>query len=32
MATAQKTEIDPFTVEFVKDALIAIGDEMFVAL
>jgi N-methylhydantoinase B len=25
-------EVDPFTVEIVKDSLIAIGDEMFVAL
>jgi N-methylhydantoinase B len=29
---AERTEIDPFTVEIVKDSLIAIGDEMFVAL
>ena len=32
MATTAKTELDPFTVEIVKDSLIAIGDEMFVAL
>lgn len=32
MAVAPAREIDPFTVEIVKDALIAIGDEMFVAL
>jgi N-methylhydantoinase B len=32
MAIAPATEIDPFTVEIVKDGLIAIGDEMFVAL
>jgi N-methylhydantoinase B len=29
---AERTQIDPFTVEIVKDSLIAIGDEMFVAL
>ncbi|RLQ94830.1 hydantoinase B/oxoprolinase family protein [Falsibacillus albus] len=27
-----KTKIDPFTLEIVKDSLIAIGDEMFIAL
>jgi N-methylhydantoinase B len=32
MAIAPRTDIDPFTVEIVKDALVAIGDEMFVAL
>jgi N-methylhydantoinase B len=32
MAVAPRTEIDPFTVEIVKDSLVAIGDEMFVAL
>ena len=32
MAVAARTEIDPFTVEIVKDGLVAIGDEMFVAL
>ena len=32
MAVAPRTEIDPFTVEIVKDNLVAIGDEMFVAL
>src|SRR6266511_1615055 len=32
MGVAPKTEIDPFTVEIVKDSLVAIGDEMFVAL
>ncbi len=26
------TDIDPFTIEIVKDSLIAIGDEMFIAL
>jgi N-methylhydantoinase B len=32
MAIAPRTDIDPFTVEIVKDSLVAIGDEMFVAL
>src|SRR3977135_4314227 len=32
MATTPRAEIDPFTVEIVKDSLVAIGDEMFVAL
>jgi N-methylhydantoinase B len=32
MVIAPRTDIDPFTVEIVKDALVAIGDEMFVAL
>ncbi len=32
MVVAPRTDIDPFTVEIVKDALVAIGDEMFVAL
>ena len=32
MAVAPRTDIDPFTVEIVKDSLVAIGDEMFVAL
>jgi N-methylhydantoinase B len=32
MGVAERAEIDPFTVEIVKDNLIAIGDEMFVAL
>src|SRR6266852_5576501 len=32
MATRPKTQLDPFTVEIVKDSLVAIGDEMFVAL
>ena len=32
MGVAPKTDIDPFTVEIVKDSLVAIGDEMFVAL
>lgn len=32
MAIAPAREIDPFTVEILKDSLIAIGDEMFVAL
>jgi N-methylhydantoinase B len=32
MTVAPAREIDPFTVEIVKDSLVAIGDEMFVAL
>ncbi|MGH3134780.1 MAG: hydantoinase B/oxoprolinase family protein [Gaiellaceae bacterium] len=32
MAVAPATDIDPFTVEILKDGLIAIGDEMFIAL
>src|SRR5437899_10868425 len=32
MEAAPRAEIDPFTVEIVKDSLVAIGDEMFVAL
>jgi N-methylhydantoinase B len=32
MAVAPRIDIDPFTVEIVKDSLVAIGDEMFVAL
>src|SRR5919198_6561188 len=32
MAIAPAKDIDPFTVEIVKDSLIAVGDEMFVAL
>src|SRR5918996_3722486 len=32
MAVAARAEIDPFTVEIVKGSLVAIGDEMFVAL
>jgi N-methylhydantoinase B len=32
MAVTHRTDIDPFTVEIVKDSLVAIGDEMFVAL
>jgi N-methylhydantoinase B len=32
IAITPATEIDPFTVEIVKDTLISIGDEMFVAL
>jgi hypothetical protein len=32
MAVAPAKDIDPFTVEILKDSLIAIGDEMFVAL
>ena len=31
MVTATK-KIDPFTLEIVKDSLLAIGDEMFIAL
>ena len=26
-----KPKVDPFTMEIIKDALVAIGDEMFVA-
>ena len=32
MAIVPAKDIDPFTVEILKDSLIAIGDEMFVAL
>jgi N-methylhydantoinase B len=32
MQVAPRTDIDPFTVEILKDSLVAIGDEMFVAL
>jgi len=32
MAYSSSTEIDLFTVEIVKDSLVAIGDEMFIAL
>jgi N-methylhydantoinase B len=32
MAVAPAKDIDPFTVEILKDGLIAIGDEMFIAL
>jgi N-methylhydantoinase B len=32
MAVTPARDIDPFTVEILKDGLIAIGDEMFVAL
>jgi N-methylhydantoinase B len=32
MAATPRTDVDPFTVEIVKDSLVAIGDEMFVAL
>jgi N-methylhydantoinase B len=32
MSSAPARDIDPFTVEIVKDSLVAIGDEMFVAL
>jgi N-methylhydantoinase B len=32
VAVAPAQDIDPFTVEIVKDSLVAIGDEMFVAL
>ncbi|NBJ71057.1 MULTISPECIES: hydantoinase B/oxoprolinase family protein [Clostridia] len=28
----QETKVDPFTLEIVKDSLLAIGDEMFIAL
>ncbi|MEK5520325.1 hydantoinase B/oxoprolinase family protein [Heyndrickxia sp. FSL W8-0423] len=30
--TQLQTKVDPFTLEIVKDSLIAIGDEMFIAL
>ena len=29
---ARRTDMDPFTLEIIKNALVAIGDEMFVAL
>lgn len=32
MTTSLNTKIDPFTLEIVKDSLLAAGDEMFVAL
>lgn len=32
MITSTHTKIDPFTLEIVKDSLLAAGDEMFVAL
>jgi N-methylhydantoinase B len=32
MAVAPARDIDPFTVEILKDGMIAIGDEMFIAL
>src|SRR5258707_11127051 len=32
MAYASPAEVDLFTIEIVKDALVAIGDEMFIAL
>ena len=32
MTVAPARSVDPFTVEIVKDSLVAIGDEMFVAL
>ena len=32
MATRAETALDPFTIEIIKDALNAIGDEMFVSL
>jgi len=32
MAIAPRADIDPFTLEIVKDSLVAVGDEMFVAL
>jgi N-methylhydantoinase B len=32
MAIAPRTDIDPFTLEIVKDSLVAVADEMFVAL
>jgi N-methylhydantoinase B len=32
MATRERIQADPFTTEIIKDSLVAIGDEMFVAL
>jgi N-methylhydantoinase B len=32
LAIAPRTDIDPFTLEIVKDSLVAVADEMFVAL
>jgi N-methylhydantoinase B len=32
MATREQIQADPFTTEIIKDSLVAIGDEMFVAL
>ncbi|ALC91461.1 5-oxoprolinase [Bacillus sp. FJAT-18017] len=32
MTQVVRTKVDPFTLEIVKDSLIAIGDEMFIAL
>jgi N-methylhydantoinase B len=32
MATREQVQADPFTTEIIKDSLVAIGDEMFVAL
>ena len=32
MAQAGGADVDLFTIEIVKDALVAIGDEMFIAL
>jgi N-methylhydantoinase B len=32
MGIATRTELDPFTLEIVRDSLVAISDEMFVAL
>jgi N-methylhydantoinase B len=32
VATQEQTKADPFTTEIIKDSLVAIGDEMFVAL
>ena len=32
MTVPKQAKLDPFTVEIVKDSLIAIGDEMFAAL
>ncbi len=29
---ANETKVDPFTLEIVKDSLLATGDEMFIAL
>jgi N-methylhydantoinase B len=32
MARTNRHEVDPFTLEIIKDSLVAIGDEMFVAM
>lgn len=32
MTQIVRSKVDPFTLEIVKDSLVAIGDEMFIAL